>query len=455
VPKKAAICARTVTGALGAMWLAGALTVASAAPGAGPEPAERRIALYNIHTKETLNVVYKRHGRYVPTAMREIDRMLRDWRRDATIRMDPALVDLLWEMHTELGSSAPMHVVSGYRSPATNEMLRRTVGGQARGSQHTRGKAVDVHFPDVPIERLRYSALVRERGGVGYYPTSALPFVHVDTGNVRHWPRLPRHELALLFPKGVTRHRAADGGAIDADDVAEAKRKHRSLATRVAEFHELRKTPLGQRPTLVAVADLSGVRGQGGSAQRIAALAPPPLVDPLPRLLHGPRPAIRPTLPRPAAVARAQPTDADRVQLARLAMAAGPSLGTLLAGPRPATRPEPPRPLPVLERTAPAPAWDEEHPEELAYRPFPILPLLTSSASPDDPVLVDRFAIDSRRTLGLMEHEGTSLALRFRPTPQVAKQMWSQQFTGAAVAIGRWQVEEGSAAGDDRSALRR
>ena len=83
----------------------------------------------------------------------------------------------------------------------TNDMLRRTVGGQASESRHILGKAADVHFPDVPLKNLRYSALIRERGGVGYYPTSALPFVHVDTDRVRAWPRLPRYELALLFPR--------------------------------------------------------------------------------------------------------------------------------------------------------------------------------------------------------------------------------------------------------------
>ena len=84
-------------------------------------------------------------------------------------------------MHAELGSREPIHLISGFRSKASNEMLRKTVGGQASESRHILGKAADVHFPDVPIKRLRYSALVHEKGGVGYYPTSALPFVDNST----------------------------------------------------------------------------------------------------------------------------------------------------------------------------------------------------------------------------------------------------------------------------------
>ncbi len=109
-------------------------------------------------------------------------------------------------MHEELGSKEPINIICGYRSAATNEMLRETVGGQAKQSQHITGKAIDITFPDIPLKKMRYSALIRERGGVGYYPTSGVPFVHVDTGNVRMWPRMPRMELALLFPNGHSKY---------------------------------------------------------------------------------------------------------------------------------------------------------------------------------------------------------------------------------------------------------
>ena len=122
-------------------------------------------------------------------------------------------------------------------------MLRRTVGGQASQSRHILGKAMDVTFPDVPVKKLRYSALIRERGGVGYYPTSATPFVHIDTDRVRAWPRLPRMELALLFPNGRTQHVPDDGGPITPEDVRRARAANSELAQQIAELHELRAHP--------------------------------------------------------------------------------------------------------------------------------------------------------------------------------------------------------------------
>ena len=91
-----------------------------------------------------------------------------------------------------------------------------------------------MHFPDVPVKNLRYSALIREKGGVGYYPTSAIPFVHMDIDRVRAWPRLPRAELALLFPSGRTQHVPADGVPITRDDVREARAANKDLAVQLA-----------------------------------------------------------------------------------------------------------------------------------------------------------------------------------------------------------------------------
>ncbi len=177
-----------------------------------PSAAEdRTISMFNIHTKDTITVTFKRNGKYVPEGLQQLNHFMRDWRRDLETKMDPALIDLIWELHEELGSKEPVHLICGYRSPGTNEMLRRTVGGQARNSRHITGQAADLTFPDVPLKQLRYSALIRERGGVGFYPASGLPFVHVDTGNVRHWPRMPRLELATLFPKGHSLHVPSDG----------------------------------------------------------------------------------------------------------------------------------------------------------------------------------------------------------------------------------------------------
>ncbi|MGD9868042.1 MAG: DUF882 domain-containing protein [Hyphomicrobiales bacterium] len=185
------------------------LLCAIAAPRAGSAADERTLSFYNIHTKETLTVTYKKDGKYVSDAMKQINHIMRDWRRNEPTEMDPELIDIVWQLHTDLGSKEPVHLVSGYRSATTNERMRRAGGGQAKFSQHVVGKAADIHFPDVDVKTLRNSALVMKAGGVGYYPTSGLPFVHVDTGNVRHWPRIPDQEMAAIMREGRTQVAAA------------------------------------------------------------------------------------------------------------------------------------------------------------------------------------------------------------------------------------------------------
>jgi len=185
----------------------------------------RSLSFYNIHTKEKATITYKRDGKFDPEGLKQINHMMRDWRRDEPTKMDRELIDTIWEIYRDVGAEKPIHLVSGYRSSKTNEKLRRTRGGQARKSQHILGKAADLHFPDVPVKKLRNSALVRQVGGVGYYPKSGLPFVHVDTGRVRHWPRVPRQELALLFPDGKTQHIPSDGRPLTKRDGAIALAK--------------------------------------------------------------------------------------------------------------------------------------------------------------------------------------------------------------------------------------
>src|SRR5919106_971156 len=185
----------------------------------------RTLSLYEIHTKESLTVTYKRDGKYDQEALKKLNHFMRDWRRDEETKMDPALIDLIWTLHKQLGSQQPIHLISGYRSATTNASLRKKGGGQAKKSQHTQGKAADIHFPDVPVKTLRNSALVQQVGGVGYYPTSGIPFVHVDTGNVRMWPRIPRLELAALFPDGSTKYLPSDGKPITLADYKLAQAK--------------------------------------------------------------------------------------------------------------------------------------------------------------------------------------------------------------------------------------
>ena len=115
----------------------------------------RTISFYHIHTKETLTITYKKDGKYDDDALKKINWIMRDWRQNKAIEMDPKTIDLLWEMHTELGSKEPIHIICGYRSEQTNNMLRRTVGGQAKKSKHMTGQAIDAMFPDIPLKQLR------------------------------------------------------------------------------------------------------------------------------------------------------------------------------------------------------------------------------------------------------------------------------------------------------------
>jgi len=159
----------------------------------------RTISLHHIHTKEDLTITYKRNGRYDDAALEKINWHLRDWRKQQQTTQDPRVIDVLWEVHREMGATAPIHIVCGYRSPDTNAMLRRRSRGVAQHSQHTLGKAIDFYIPGVPIENIRNAGLRMQRGGVGYYPSSGVAFVHLDVGNVRHWPRIPEAQLARVM----------------------------------------------------------------------------------------------------------------------------------------------------------------------------------------------------------------------------------------------------------------
>lgn len=171
----------------------------------------RSLKLYFIHTKERAEITYKRNGRYLQSGLDQINRFLRDWRRNEPAKMDPRLLDLVWEVYRSVGAKDYIHVVSAYRSPATNAMLRNRSSGVAKQSQHMLGKAMDFYIPGVKLSKLRAAAFKAEGGGVGYYPTSGAPFVHLDTGNVRSWPRMSRGELLALFPDGKTIHVPSDG----------------------------------------------------------------------------------------------------------------------------------------------------------------------------------------------------------------------------------------------------
>lgn len=172
---------------------------------------DRTLSLYNTHTHERLTVTYKRNGRFVQAGLDQLNRFLRDWRRDEVTRIDPDLFDIVWSVYREVRASEPIHVVSAYRSPATNNMLRRRSSGVAQNSQHTQGRAMDFFIPGVSAADIRAAGLRMQEGGVGYYPRSNTPFVHLDTGSIRMWPRMTRSQLSRVFPNGRTVHTPADG----------------------------------------------------------------------------------------------------------------------------------------------------------------------------------------------------------------------------------------------------
>ncbi len=171
----------------------------------------RTITLHHIHTGEDITITYKRDGRYDDAAIKKLDWFLRDWRRGEATDMDPRLIDLVWEVQREAGSKEPIQVVCGYRSPATNAMLRRRSEGVARYSQHILGRAMDFYVPGVSLEQVREIGLRLARGGVGFYPESGSPFVHMDVGGIRMWPRMTREQLQRVFPDGRTVQIPTDG----------------------------------------------------------------------------------------------------------------------------------------------------------------------------------------------------------------------------------------------------
>ncbi len=146
---------------------------------------QRPLSFYNTHTGESLRTDYWEHGHYVPEGLAEINHILRDHRTNEVKAIDPRLLDLLYALQLTLGSRQAFHIISGYRSPATNAYLHAHSSGVAKHSLHMDGMAADIFLPDRPLISLRQAALSLERGGVGYYPESN--FVHVDVGRVRHW----------------------------------------------------------------------------------------------------------------------------------------------------------------------------------------------------------------------------------------------------------------------------
>ena len=308
----------------------------------------RTISFHHLHTDETITITYKKNGRYDEAALKKLDWFMRDWRKEQEVHMDPQLFDLLWETNREVGGKEPIQVVCGYRSPDTNAMLRARSTGVAQFSQHTQGQAIDFYIPGAPLAEVRAVGLRLQRGGVGFYPTSGSPFVHLDTGTIRHWPRIARAELVKIFPDGRTVHIPDDGrplpgyrlaladverhGAVPSGMSLEAAReagvitasdeeqaiaapKHRSLLARLfgKGKDEDDDSPAPAKPARNMVTASLGL----------------PKFAPAPKPV--PKPVVASAVPLPAA--RPQPEIAAPVQKATDEIFTTASLGTVEKGP--------------------------------------------------------------------------------------------------------------------------
>jgi uncharacterized protein YcbK (DUF882 family) len=199
-PVRAASCAAVA--ALGLAISSGSLQTAIA------NGDTRSLTFQHTHRDDGLTVTFKRDGRYDQDGLAKLNYFLRDWRTDDVTQMDPRLFDVLWEVTREVDTKNPIRIVSSYRSPKTNAMLRRRSHAVAQFSQHMLGKAIDFNIEGVSLDDLRAAGMRLQRGGVGFYPGA---FVHVDVGSVRHWPRMTHDQLARVFPNGRTVHVPSDG----------------------------------------------------------------------------------------------------------------------------------------------------------------------------------------------------------------------------------------------------
>jgi uncharacterized protein YcbK (DUF882 family) len=443
------------------MCAAVAAFVALSAAGQGEAAQNRTLDLYNTHTKERLTITFKKNGKYVGSALKELNRFLRDWRRNEPTNMDPRLFDTVWEVYSRSGSRQPIHVVSGYRSLATNDMLRSRSRAVAKHSQHTMGKAMDFFLPDVKTGKLREIGISLQRGGVGFYPTANNPFVHIDVGSVRAWPRMSRQQLARLFPDGKTVHIPADGKPLAGyqQALAELKRNGtvaRPLAIADEEGGEKKKSKgllamlFGDEEDETEELNSAAPRTTGQSLtagdEEAPAAAPPKPVEAAPA-------AVEPPAPPPVVVVEAtppkapeRPAEPEVTSLAEATLPAGTPPPAAAPAPEVAAAPPPPPPrqrpddLPaevevaaipadVRPRAKPVMAVAEEAPVQIASAAPTVAPQLppaafASPARPDEPV-------DARQALAAVAEQPldpsapTESALGYasatEPTPLVSR----------------------------------
>ncbi len=292
----------------------------------------RTLSFYHTHSRESVTVTFKRNGRYDEDGLKKLNHFLRDWRNQDSTTMDRRLFDIVWEVYRDVDASQPIQIISAYRSPATNAMLRRRSSGVARHSQHMLGHAMDFFIPGVSLEKVRIAGLRLQRGGVGFYPTSGSPFVHLDTGSVRHWPRMTYAQLERVFPNGRTVHLPASGGTMPGYQLAAADIQKRGSGDSVS----LASSKPGN-----LLASLFGKKSSSEDEDESAA------------------PAIAPSKPTPApslmaAATAAAPEKSDPVPMPRAKPAAA---NVVLASADTETVPLP-RPKQQIVAAAPAPKND-------------------------------------------------------------------------------------------------
>ncbi len=289
----------------------------------------RTLSFHHTHSEEDITVTFKRDGRYDEEALKQLNHYLRDWRSQEQTTMDRRLFDILWEVYRDVDGKKPIHIISSYRSPATNAMLRRRSSGVARFSQHMLGHAMDFFIPDVPLEQIRYAGLRLQRGGVGFYPTSGSPFVHLDTGSIRHWPRMTHDQLARVFPDGRTVHIPSDGNPLKGYELARADIEKRgtgdastkSIPSLFAALFRGKSNDEDDEGAAVTMA-----RDKSTSADLMAAALPAKSTDPVPMPRAKPAVAstfqlasadiqiVQPVKTKQAAAVDAQALSADKAE---------------------------------------------------------------------------------------------------------------------------------------------
>jgi len=422
---RGSVARRAVLGA-GLVLLTAAGWWSAATYRAGATGETRTLSIYNIHTKETITVTYKRDGKYDDAALKRLNTFMRDWRVDKETTMDPELIDHIWILHKELDSQVPVHLICGYRTAETNASLRKKGGGQAKRSQHILGKAADITFPDVPVKVLRNSALVWEWGGVGYYPTSGVPFVHVDTGRVRMWPRIPRLELAALFPDGHSKYLPQDNKPITPQDYKVAVAQGLVAQTKLAATVRLK--PTAQEEEVADADDVVEADETVAQAEPVtpaqsesAAVTPKPI---LASFTHS-----MPAASTLAVESHEQGAPPPPAKLFAYASVGGMSLPSLL----PKAHQEAPAPAYHDAEVVGAPEADDDHPDEANYVPFEIAGLMTDSSVAFSRTVAPLTHPDQSNIDYLFDDMDNPTALPLRKNSGYAGLAAAQTFSGHAV----------------------